>query len=130
MPVYMQQRYESEQNGRSDLAGDSVVLRRQEYWSALSGAAGQFYGNHYTWRFAEGWQEHLDTSGSAQFGYLAQLLDGLPWFRLVPDFGTASSPPATAGTTQRATSARATTSRPLRRRTESWRSRIFPPAER
>ncbi len=29
------------------------TLRRQEYWSMLSGASGQFYGNKYTWQFLE-----------------------------------------------------------------------------
>ncbi len=85
MPVYMQQRYESDPKAARFPPGTPLVLRHQEYWSALSGAAGQFYGNHYTSRFAAGWRQHLDTSGSAQFGYLAHLLDGLPWFRLVPD---------------------------------------------
>ena len=51
----------------------------------LSGATGQFYGNHYTWQFADGWKDHLDTPGSAQIGYLAKLFAGRRWFRLVPD---------------------------------------------
>lgn len=87
MPVYMQEAgYEFEQNSSSISPGTPNVLRRQEYWSALSGAAGQFYGNHYTWQFLSKWQDHLDTAGSDQFGYLTQLLEQLPWFRLVPDF--------------------------------------------
>ena len=48
--------------------GNPEILRRQEYWSILAGACGQFYGNHYTWQFAEGWKEHLDTPGSVQVG--------------------------------------------------------------
>ena len=56
--------------------GDPPILRRQEYWSALSGATGQFYGNHYTWQFANGWKDHLDTPGSVQIGYLTRLLRG------------------------------------------------------
>jgi Protein of unknown function (DUF4038)/Putative collagen-binding domain of a collagenase len=86
MPVYMQEAgYEFEQNASWISPGTPEVLRRQEYWSALSGAAGQFYGNHYTWQFAQDWPQHLDTIGSTQFGYLARLLEHLPWFRLVPD---------------------------------------------
>ena len=77
--------YEFEQNNPSISPGDPPILRRQEYWSMLSGAAGQFYGNHYTWQFADGWKDHLDTPGSAQLGYLVRLFTGLPWFRLVPD---------------------------------------------
>src|SRR5262249_12843606 len=65
--------------------GTPDVLRRQEYWSVLSGAAGQFYGNHYTWQFTDGWDQQLDTPGSTQVGYLAKLLASRPWFRLMPD---------------------------------------------
>ena len=36
--------------------------------------------------FLSNWQAHLDTAGSDQFGYLARLLEQLPWFRLAPDF--------------------------------------------
>ena len=67
--------------------GDPQTLRRQEYWTALSGATGQFYGNHYTWQFADGWKRRLDTEGSAQLGYLVNLLARRSWFRLVPDLG-------------------------------------------
>lgn len=86
VPVYMAEAgYEFEQNNPSISKGDPSILRRQEYWSILSGAAGQFYGNHYTWQFADGWKDHLDTIGSAQLGYLVKLFAGLPWFQLVPD---------------------------------------------
>ncbi len=77
--------YEFEQNGDWMAKGTPSTLRRQEYWTALSGAAGQFYGNHYTWQFADGWKQHLDTVGSAELGYLVDLLAPLPWYRLVPD---------------------------------------------
>ena len=40
---------------------DLETLRRQEYWTMLSGASGQLYGNKYTWQFLDGWQDHLDT---------------------------------------------------------------------
>jgi len=86
LPVFMVEAgYEFEQNISSISPGTPQILRRQEYWSALSGATGQFYGNHYTWQFTDGWKDHLDTPGSAQFGYLAKLFAGLQWFRLVPD---------------------------------------------
>jgi hypothetical protein len=43
-----------------------AVLRRQEYWSILAGAAGQLYGNGYTWPFKPGWKDKLDTPGAVQ----------------------------------------------------------------
>jgi Protein of unknown function (DUF4038)/Putative collagen-binding domain of a collagenase len=86
MPVYMAEAgYEFEQNIPSISKGDPPILRRQEYWSILAGATGQFYGNRYTWTFTDGWREHLDTLGSVQVTYLVKLFAGLPWFRLVPD---------------------------------------------
>ena len=86
LPVFMVEAgYEFEQNSSSISKGDPDILRRQEYWSLLSGATGQFYGNGYTWPFAEGWKNHLDTPGSVQMGYLARLFAGRRWFRLVPD---------------------------------------------
>jgi hypothetical protein len=86
MPVFMVEAgYEFEQNNSEISYGDPETLRRQEYWTALSGAAGQFYGSSYTWLFKDGWQDHLDTPGTAQLGHLVNLFSGLPWFRLVPD---------------------------------------------
>jgi hypothetical protein len=85
-PVFMGEAgYEFERNSEEISPGNPYVLRRQEYWSILSGACGQFYGNHYTWQFAQDWKEHLDTPGSVQVGYLAKLFAGRPWWRLVPD---------------------------------------------
>ncbi len=77
--------YEFEQNGDWMSKGTPDTMRRQEYWAALSGTAGQFYGDHYTWQFIAGWKQHLDTIGSAQLGYLVHLFAPLPWYRLVPD---------------------------------------------
>jgi Protein of unknown function (DUF4038)/Putative collagen-binding domain of a collagenase len=86
LPVFMVEAgYEFEQNNSSISKGDPPVLRRQEYWSVLSGATGQFYGNHYTWGFADGWKQHLDTRGTTQVGYLAKLFAGRRWFQLIPD---------------------------------------------
>jgi hypothetical protein len=64
---------------------DLQTLRRQEYWSMLSGASGQFYGNKYTWQFLDDWRAHLDTPGSRQMTYATKFFAGKPWFRLVPD---------------------------------------------
>lgn len=86
LPVVMlEAAYESEQINSTISRGDPAILRRQEYWAMLSGAAGQFYGNHFTWQFIDGWKNNLDTPGSVQLGYLVKLLAGRPWYRLVPD---------------------------------------------
>jgi hypothetical protein len=61
------------------------ILRRQAYWALLSGAAGQLYGNKYTWPMVPGWQSHFDTPGAVQMGYVRRLFESLPWYDLVPD---------------------------------------------
>src|SRR5207245_797721 len=64
-----------------------LALRAQEYWVLLSGAAGQLYGNEYTWPFVPGWQDHLDTPGSVQMTYVKALFEPRAWYNLVPDQG-------------------------------------------
>jgi hypothetical protein len=61
------------------------ILRRQAYWTMLSGATGQFYGNGYTWRFVSGWQGQLDTPGAVQMKYLKTLFAAYAWYELIPD---------------------------------------------
>jgi hypothetical protein len=77
--------YEFEQNSPSISYGNAETLRRQEYWSLLSGASGQFYGNKYTWQFLPDWKSYLDTPGSKQMAFVVKLFGGRPWYRLVPD---------------------------------------------
>ena len=84
LPTFLvEANYEFEHNA-ADL-GTPQILRRQAYWSLLSGAAGQFYGNRYTWPFISGWQDNLDTPGSAQMGYVKFLFAPRPWYDLIPD---------------------------------------------
>jgi Protein of unknown function (DUF4038)/Putative collagen-binding domain of a collagenase len=81
LPVFM---VEANYEGEHDYTGP-ITLRRQEYWSLLSGAAGQFYGNQFTWQMAHEWQQHLDTVGSRQMTYVTNLFVRRRWWRLVPD---------------------------------------------
>jgi len=62
-----------------------ATLRREEYWSILSGATGQLYGNGFTWPFKAGWKTNLDTPGAIQMAYVKALFEGRAWFELVPD---------------------------------------------
>jgi hypothetical protein len=77
--VMIESDYEFEQNSTP------AILRRQEYWSLLSGAAGQLYGNGYTWPFKPGWKEKLDTPGAKQMAHVQSLFSRRPWYKLVPD---------------------------------------------
>jgi hypothetical protein len=85
MPVFMvEANYESEKDSGTD-GGSTYNLRLQEYWTMLSGASGQLYGNHYTWQFIPGWQTNLATIGTRQFGYVKALFEARAWYNLVPD---------------------------------------------
>jgi hypothetical protein len=86
MPIFlMEAHYELENVGDVPDFGTPSVLRREEYWTMLSGGKGQFYGNRYTWSFVLGWQAHLDTTGVTQFKIWKAFFDSLPWQDLVPD---------------------------------------------
>jgi hypothetical protein len=76
--------YEFEHNGGTD-GGSTQNLRKQEYWTALSGTTGQLYGSAYSWRLQGDWKDNLNTIGIQQLAYLKQLFGARPWFDLVPD---------------------------------------------
>ena len=85
LPVFMvEANYEFENNSGID-PSTSAILRRQEYWTALSGATGQLYGNGYTWGFKDGWKTQLDTPGAVQVAYVKALFEPRAWYELVPD---------------------------------------------
>lgn len=84
-PVFMEEaNYEYENNTSMDY-GDPPTLRRQEYWTMLSGASGQGYGNGGVWGFLDGWQSALDSPGIEQLQYLYNLFTSRQWWKLVPD---------------------------------------------
>ena len=84
-PVFMvEAAYEFEHIPGTD-GGATRNLRKQEYWSMLSGAAGQLYGSAVTWRLQAGWQSRLDTPGALQLRYLKDLFLPRKWYELVPD---------------------------------------------
>src|SRR5580692_1294432 len=86
MPVFlMEAHYELEDVGHTPDFGTPLVLRREAYWTMLSGAKGQFYGNKYTWSFKDGWQNNIDTPGGTQVTIWKDFFSSLPWQDLVPD---------------------------------------------
>ena len=88
LPTFMvEANYEFENDWINNATG-----RRQEYWSLLSGACGQLYGNHFTWQFLTNWPSHLDTAGSTQLGYVKALFAPRRWYDLVPDLSHALVP--------------------------------------
>jgi hypothetical protein len=86
LPAFLgEAHYELENVGKPPDFGTPSVLRRQAYWTVLSGGTGQFYGNLYTWTFKDGWKKNLDTPGAREFRYWKELFTSLPWFDLAPD---------------------------------------------
>jgi hypothetical protein len=86
MPTYLvEAHYELENVGSPSGDGSPEVLRRQEYWTMLSGGVGQFYGNHCTWSFPPGWLSHIDTVGVTQLTIWKDFFSSLPWQNLIPD---------------------------------------------
>ena len=65
--------------------GTPSVLRRQEYWTMLTGGQGEIYGNAFTWSFMSGWKFNLDTIGVEQLMIWQQFFSTLPWQDFVPD---------------------------------------------
>lgn len=86
MPSYLlEAHYDLEQVGTPTDYGTPEVLRREEYWTMLSGGMGQFYGNRYTWSLTPGWEGYVDTPGVAQLEIWKEFFSSLPWQDLVPD---------------------------------------------
>lgn len=85
-PVYMMEaHYDWENVGEPPDFGTPYVLRKQDYWIMLTGGFGQWYGNKYTWSFADGWKGKIDTPGVEQLGIWARFFSSLRWQDLVPD---------------------------------------------
>jgi hypothetical protein len=85
-PVFMvEANYEFENLSGGPTTNDET-LRRQEYWTMLSGATGQLYGNGYTWGLNDPtWKQHFDTPAASQVGLMAKLFQSRRWQDLVPD---------------------------------------------
>jgi hypothetical protein len=81
-PVFMvEANYEFER----DIEGLPQNLRRQEYWTMLSGATGQVYGSAYTWRLEKDWESKLDSPGAVQLRLMKNLFAERKWYDLIPD---------------------------------------------
>jgi hypothetical protein len=80
--------YEGEHNSTPDR------IRRQAYWSILTGAAGHFYGNNPVWNFdsptkvypsRQPWRDALDSRGARDMSHLWNIFQSMRWHTLHPD---------------------------------------------
>jgi Putative collagen-binding domain of a collagenase/Protein of unknown function (DUF4038) len=85
-PAYLvEAHYDQENVGHPPDYGTPPTLRREEYWTMLSGGTGVFYGNFYTWSFSPGWKYYIDTAAVVQLTIWKDFFSSLPWYELVPD---------------------------------------------
>jgi hypothetical protein len=77
--------YDQENVGHPPDYGTPSTLRREEYWTMLTGGTGQFYGNFYTWSFAPGWKYYIDTEGVKELTFWKDFFSSVRWYDLVPD---------------------------------------------
>jgi hypothetical protein len=76
--------YEGENNQPETPPTTPESLRRQALWAPTSGGSGNFYGSD-DWELLPGWQGRLDSAGIAEARTIWNLIEGLQWWRLVPD---------------------------------------------
>lgn len=82
----------------NERASTSLSLRRQAYWTVLSGGiAGHIFGNCPIWHFnspsgsefclSGTWKSQLNSTGSTTLAYLGRLFSSRAFYKLVPDQG-------------------------------------------
>ena len=93
MPFYMiESLYESTESDFSNHEGNPgqdnappFFVRRQAYWSILSGSTGHIYGSK-MWSIPSNWKDYLNLPGANDLTHLANLFSNIEWYKLVPDF--------------------------------------------
>lgn len=82
--LFSEGNYEGENNQPETPPTSDETLRRQALWALTSGSPGEFYGSQ-DWRFEEGWERRLESSGTRQLQGIRDFFRTLPWWRLEPD---------------------------------------------
>lgn len=81
MPVFMgESSYEYERDETTQF------LRRQAYWSLLSGASGHFFGQRDIWPFNNNWKDGLNTPGVHSMEIFGKFAKTIPWYNMQPDW--------------------------------------------
>jgi len=70
------------------LSGNDVgtcdIIRRQFYWTLLSGGCGHAYGSQ-IWNFPDNWREIMNWQGAKQLQHAYTFFNSITWWQLVPD---------------------------------------------
>jgi len=64
--------------------GTPQMVRRQAYWTMLSGGAGHAYGSD-IWNFPARWREIMKYPGAFHMGHFIRFFEQIPWWTLRPD---------------------------------------------
>ena len=64
--------------------GTPQIIRRQAYWTMLSGGAGEAYGAD-MWFFPADWKQRLLYPGAVQLRHFISFFESIPWHTLEPD---------------------------------------------
>lgn len=82
--VLGESQYEGEDTASCIPFTPSEIVRRQAYWSVLSGSCGHAYGS-WCWMVNKNWRRVENDRGAAQMGLVRKFFEALPWHDLVPD---------------------------------------------
>ncbi|HEY7374576.1 MAG TPA: DUF4038 domain-containing protein [Polyangia bacterium] len=86
--IFIEGNYEEENAEGGTHLTNAHDIRTQAYWSNLSGATGQFYGNHWEVFILDNatWQSRLaGDKGAPQMAFVKSLFEARRWWQLVPD---------------------------------------------
>ncbi|AYQ32443.1 DUF4038 domain-containing protein [Runella sp. SP2] len=64
--------------------GNAQMIRRQAYWSLLSGGSGHCYGSSVA-DFGDDWRQKLQLRGAQDMELYYKIFSGLPWYLFRPD---------------------------------------------
>lgn len=87
---------------------DDFDTRQAAWWSVLAGSAGHTFGNHNIWQMwrpgreaissaRTDWHEAMHWPAAAQMGHLRRFMEGLPYWKLFPDFNLLEAMPNSSG---------------------------------
>jgi len=82
--VLGESQYEGEDTASCKPFTPTEIVRRQAYWSVLSGSCGHAYGS-WCWMVNKDWRKVENDRGAAQMGLVRKFFEGIEWYHLIPD---------------------------------------------
>lgn len=82
--VLGESQYEGEDTASCKPFTPTEIVRRQAYWSVLSGSCGHAYGS-WCWMVNQNWRKVENDRGASQMGLVRSFFEAFPWYNLVPD---------------------------------------------